>query len=103
MNTDPSIHTAVRILNEAFAADPQCLDNLFKRSWGCNQTLADHPTIQVRQDRQNDFLVGMIGILNGVLEPMTGQRVAAKWSERDCDGHRFLLGFQVYEPASPAQ
>lgn len=99
MNTD--IHTAVRVLNEAFVADPSAIHALLCNRVPCNLALADHPTVQVQAnpviEDGKTWTVGLIGMLNGVLEPLTGQRVAAQWE----DGK--LLGFQVYigSPAAP--
>lgn len=84
------IHTAVRILNEAFSADPATMAKLVDTRFACNSALANHPTIQVAGG-DNEPHVGILGILNGILEPMTGERVAAKYGENG------LEGFTIYQ------
>lgn len=43
---DDAITTAVRVLNEAFEADPVALLSLLEHETPCNAALAEHPTIQ---------------------------------------------------------
>jgi hypothetical protein len=63
---------------------------------------ADHPTIQVNVNsvtQPETFSVGMLGVINGVLERATGRRVAAKFSD---DKQRpALVGFVEYMPVTP--
>ena len=70
---NPSIETAVRILNEAFVADPAAIHSLLCNRVPCNQTLADHPSVVVdvaeHVGSQAFATVGLVGLLNGVLEP----------------------------------
>jgi hypothetical protein len=84
------IHTAIRVLNEAFKADPVAISNMMGTRFSCSDTLADHPTIQVAAG-DNAPHVGPLGIINGVLEAMTGQRVAAVYDEKG------LAGFTLYQ------
>lgn len=103
----PTIETAVRILNEAFAADPVAVHSLCCNRVPCNDALADHPTVQVESavaaGQPERAHVGLIGMLNGVLEPMTGARVAMLWADPELPGGRpQLIGFKVYPVAAPA-
>jgi hypothetical protein len=97
MNED-LINLAVKTLNEAFAADPAAMHCLVKHRIPCNETLADHPTIQVSTNQFGEterFAVGLTGILNGILEPATGKRIAFMISD---DGEGTLTGFTIYTP-----
>ena len=70
--TEPNraaIADAVRVLNEAAAADRLALTKLLTIRVRCNETLADHPTVQVLapKDRTaNLTTVGGLGIINGL-------------------------------------
>lgn len=55
---------AVRVLNEALAADPS-VAKLFKQRVCINQALADHPTIQVSSEG-GVTTVGVLGLINGL-------------------------------------
>lgn len=86
---------AVAVLNEALVADPAAVYALLCNRVPCNETLAAHPTIQVGRVPGMDhalYHVGMLGVLNGVIEAATGQRIAAKY-----DPLGSLLGFVVVE------
>lgn len=92
----------VRILNEAYDADPAAMHTLICQRVPCNQTLADHPTVQVASEpvaKTEYFSVGMLGVINGICEPITGKRVAVKFSEPDPTTKRSkILGFVEYSP-----
>jgi len=60
-----TIDDVVELLNDAFTKDPEAMNNLALSRVACNETLADHPTIQVGKFGE-DYKVGIIGILNGV-------------------------------------
>lgn len=102
MKPDPTIETAVKVLNEAFAADPAAIKALCVNRVPCNQALADHPVIWVHPDLEADVPhVGLLGILNGVLESMTGKRAAMVWDGPKVPGGACKwIGFQVYDPAT---
>jgi hypothetical protein len=92
----------VRILNEAYEADPAALHTLICYRVPCNQALADHPTVQVASEpfaKTEYFSVGLLGVINGICEPLTGKRVAVKFSEPDPTTKRSkILGFTEYLP-----
>ncbi len=96
------IQKAIDVMNEAFAADPAAIHALLINRVPCNQALTDHPTIQVDTTlfiAANLHSVGLLGILNGVLEPITGKRIASNWSDvKNADGRHQFLGFVEYKP-----
>ena len=82
------LDTTITILNEAYAADPVAVGALIEHRVPCNTALADHPTITVAGEEPS---VGLLGIINGILTPITGCRVASMHSP---DGK--LTGFMKY-------
>lgn len=75
------IETVLQVLNEALTADRGAITNLIARRTPCNEALTDHPTIQTtRAD------VGPLGLINGILEPITGLRVMAIYDDDVCSG-----------------
>lgn len=86
------IQLALKVLNEALAADPAAIQALVNYRVSCNAGLVDHATIQVKMEIDAFPYVGLLGILNGVIEPMTGQRIAAV---EDDNGK--LIEFIVYK------
>jgi len=97
-NTTDGITAALQTLNEACTADPGALHALICNRVPCNTTLADHPTIQVDVNSVTQpatFSVGMLGIINGILESATGRRIAAKFS---AGAPHVLMGFMEYKP-----
>lgn len=63
------IGLVIGMFNEALANDYDAITKLIRSRVSCNQTLADHPTIQVGKDISGDnaFDVGPLGLVNGVL------------------------------------
>ena len=59
---DKAVVEAVRVLNDALERDPKAVRELFKHRVPVNNTLAEHPTIQVR----NDSTMSVLGLLNGL-------------------------------------
>lgn len=99
---DPSlfpadINVVVTTLNEALLADYGAISQLFSHRFLCNEDLADHPTIQVAENDSGETTVGSLGLINGIVERLTGRRVAAVYEE--VMGHDKLVAFQVYVPA----
>lgn len=90
----PIFDTFLRVLNEAYQADPQAIHALICGRVPCNTKLANHPTVQVSDNpvAGEGYVVGLLGIINGVCEPLTGRRIAAQFSE----DHK-MLGFQEYK------
>lgn len=94
----------LRILNEAYAADPAAIHALICNRVPCSRSLADHPTIQVEVNTvplRESYSVGLLGIINGICEPITGKKVAIQFSEPDgvpTTKHLKILGFTEYRP-----
>ena len=89
----------LQTLNEAYKADASAIHSLICNRVPCNQALADHPTIQVEINNMTPtetFSVGMLGIINGLVERLTGKRIAAKFSEPDETGRSKFVGFMEY-------
>lgn len=64
---DPcTLDHAIGVLNEMVAADPVAARSLTDHRVPCNDTLKDHPTIQVLAFEGEPALVGMLGVLNGI-------------------------------------
>jgi len=87
---------AVKVLNEAFEADPDAISSLFSTRVSCNSKLAVHRTIQVRAESplpagQGDFTIGTLGVINGILLALSIRPVAiAAWYDPETGA---LLGF----------
>jgi hypothetical protein len=59
---------AVNILNEAMRSDPRAIRALFTvHREPCNEKLAKHSTIQIRQDGDSLYSIGVLGLVNGLL------------------------------------
>lgn len=103
MTPTPTIETAVRILNEAFAADPAAIHALQCIRIPCGNALVDHPTVIVdgahAVGKPEQATIGLLGLLNGVLEAMTGKRAATHWEMPDDGRGGRLIGFRIYDPA----
>jgi hypothetical protein len=93
--------TAISVLNEALKADPLAVQALFRNRVPCNQTLAEHPTIQVSsKSASGPHDVGLLGLINGLVEPLTGGRIAAILDDSEpCEGK--IQRFDAY--TGPAQ
>jgi hypothetical protein len=95
------LNIALQVLNEACAADGVALETLIRNRVPCNLALAGHPNIQVWMNHvtpTETFDVGMLGVINGILDRMTGNRVAAIFSGPEATGETKLLGFCQYTP-----
>lgn len=94
MNPDLSIY--LKVLNEAVAADGPAITALLSARVPCNEALAAHPTIQVREIvNESRFEVGALGLINGLIEAATlGGRIAAQYDDDDK-----LIGFVEYDVA----
>ena len=64
-----AIDQAVRVLKEALEADPGAMLALMNFGVTVNQTLADHPTIQVWSKEETDgqgYTLRPLGLINGL-------------------------------------
>jgi len=82
------------LLNEMLALDPEATRNLVFNRVPCNDALADHPTIQVRAREDGSCEVGLLGVLNALIEPE--YRIAVTIEDDQSKVH----GFEVREAAS---
>lgn len=99
MSKKTQFDQVLNTLNEAFKADPVTMELMLKQYIPCNGTLADHPTIQVVYDVKDiRFKVGPLGLINGIVERLTGERVAAVY-----DDYSRLAGFRRYQAPKPVQ
>ena len=86
------------LLNSAFNADPSAMHALIVNRVPCNNELADDPFIMVEASQvllEESYSVGMLGVLNGVLNALGQPMVAAKFEE--IDGKNKLVGFCEYK------
>src|SRR6185437_9340415 len=64
MAIDPEVTKMIDYLNTLVAIDPEAMDALVHARVPCNRNMAYHPTVQI-QAIEDNFRVGIIGILNG--------------------------------------
>jgi hypothetical protein len=86
---------AIEVLNEALNADRECLKKIFGTYYPCNDKIASHPYIQVKnfpKIPEYPHHLGTLGLINGIIEPLTGKKIAAMYS--DTTGE--LIGFTEY-------
>ena len=98
------IDKVLEVLNSALAADAAAIHALMINRVPCNQALLDHPSVCVDSVSALGgvlHVVGALGLLNGVVEPLTGERVAMVWKEPESkDGRPTFIGFKKYERPS---
>jgi len=96
-NITVALEETIEFLNRLVEIDHEAMKILVLTRVPCNQGLADHPTVQVRED--NDaFNVGMLGVLNGLfgINPDGYGNIIADF-ESDGQGNLIrLLGFTRY-------
>jgi hypothetical protein len=68
-----NLNKAVEAMNQALKDDPEAIQKLLDFRVPCNEKLANHPTVQVRQEADGTFSVGALGLLNGVLGESQGR------------------------------
>lgn len=64
------------LLNEALKCDPYAISSLCNHRIACDSRLVRHPTVQVERSADADK-VGMLGVINGICERVTGHKIAA--------------------------
>ncbi len=85
-------------LNDAFKADPNAIHVLFANRVPCNMTLADHPLVQVAENRAlmgvgDNFTVGSLGVINGMLTALGYDKIAMSFTT---DTIPQFIGFVKY-------
>ena len=86
MNT--TTESVISTLNEALEADPSAIRALLAVRVNCNSKLADHPTIVVGNEPPT---VSVLGLLNGIVEAATGDRIAAVVDDESGNLQSFVL------------
>lgn len=93
---------AVTILNEAFESDPLSVSSLLQIRIPCNEELANHPQVVVREETElvgpPTYSLSAFGIITGVVERLTGYRIARQIGITEDTGREILVGFCLYEP-----
>ena len=94
------IDAAVRVLNQAFEADPAVISQLVCVRMPCKRSIVEHHSIvceplSMLPTPEPRYAVGLLGILNGVLSVMTGKRITTMWDDSDPECAKFQ-GFTVY-------
>jgi hypothetical protein len=90
---------ACQVLNEAYNADPDAI-----RIWLCqmvkvNEAVANHPTIVVGQ-LPVKWTLGPLGMINGIVETLSGYLLASKWSDVKPGDPAAFEGFVVVDVAT---
>lgn len=95
-----NIENAMRVLNELLKLDPTATAELFGLSVQVNRPVCDHPTIQVRGERDADSgMLSFLGLINGMLNPsdrvivmkMTDDRTIIEFAEGVLEGESVRL------------
>ncbi len=74
MNTEQ----IVAYLNDIVKVDPQAITNLIELRVGCNEALANHEHVQVRQQEGDEVpLVGFLGIICGLAKAVDNKFIVA--------------------------
>jgi hypothetical protein len=80
-------------LHGLWRLDPQAIAELMTHRVPCNRSLADHPTVQVGA-RGTGYMVGPLGILNGLLTSLGLPMVRAVVDDQSGE----FVGFTVHPP-----
>jgi hypothetical protein len=98
----------IAALQEAFDADPSAMHALVCNRVPTTQAMVDHPHMIVEPNPVLDDqppTIGLLGVLNGVLDAAGLHKVASNWDPPPIDEpllpHTFT-GFCRYRPAQPA-
>lgn len=92
------------VLNKAFSEDSNAIYCLVVNRVPCNEDLASNEFIIVEENKVlegEQFTVGLLGIINGVLDANGLPMVAPKWEMPEDGGPGRLVGFQDYEVEPP--
>ena len=86
----------LHVLNTAYQADPSAIHALICNRVPCNEALAGHPDVTVSENLVvgEGYVVGMLGVINGICSNLTGKLVAAVFSDEE---QPRLLGFAEYQ------
>ena len=84
-------------LNSAFVSDPVAIQALCCMRVPCNKELVNHPLIPIdRFPGDERFVIGVLGLLNGILSSAGLRMISTEFSETDDEnGHRKMIGFST--------
>lgn len=97
MRNSITLEQIVDYLNDLVKRDPVTINNLFVKQFPCNESLVNHPTIQVRS-YMNDYYVSILEIINGMFglsESYFGPIVALYDEETHIKGFRLSKRFDI--------
>ena len=98
---DDILRDCVSLLNEAYKADPAAVHALVVNRVPCNKALAEHPIIPVSfntvlNSPETTYHVGMLGIINGLLEKVAKGTICVEFAEdTTSEGFRRIIGFGI--------
>lgn len=92
-----SIIPVLTLLNEAAQADRHAITVLLDSQVPASPELVNHSVIQISNDQDGNPQIGVLGLLNGVIETLTGKRVVAVYEEDD--GFTWVSGFVEWQPS----
>ncbi len=85
----------VDLLNEVARIDLGLVQMLVDDTLLCSSELANHPTIQVRDEISGGYSCGLLGILNGLFGTDTNGRGIIQSHYKMKGGQERLVGFSV--------
>ena len=76
----------IDLLNDVLKIDPEALQTLLAKRVPCNKELADHPTVQIRDEGDNKYSMSLLGLLNGVFGVIgEGEKAQWGWITMECE------------------
>ena len=84
------------MLRDALKSDPQATNALMSQRVICNEVLAKHQYFQVLDSGDADgnriFILGILGVLNGILDAMDAPVISANINEKNG-----IVDFSLYD------
>lgn len=76
------IDETIDLLNSLLEADRKAITELFHHRVSCNVIIAEHPTVQVIEDKDG-YKVGIMGVLNGLfgMDDMSNAAIAYEYNK----------------------
>lgn len=104
----PIYECILGILQSAYAADPDAMEQLMKFRTPCNDAMADSSIIV--ESWPEGYTVGFLGILNAIMDALQLNRIATRWEgckpeqyaddPEGCTAKMHLCGFVPFNPDS---
>lgn len=57
----------IQYLNELVALDREVMHELVEGRVPCNEAIARHPTVQVSRNEEDERVLGLLGVINGLI------------------------------------